>query len=83
MKRFNDQLEGRAKRAYSEGRLKPSDDGDIAFAIAADREKGVVILDFGKQVSWLGMRPKDAVALAEKLIEKAREVANEPLTFNL
>jgi len=83
MNRFMDQLQQRAKRAYSEGRISPKDEGDLAFAISADMEKRIVLIDFGKEVTWIGMGPEQAVALAEKLIEKAKMVATKPLTVKI
>ena len=83
MSRLLDQLEGRAKRNYSEGRIKATDEGDLALAVTADPAKGIVIVDFGKDVSWLGMGPEQAVHLATMLIEKARAVSKTPLTVSL
>jgi hypothetical protein len=83
LKRLMDQMEGRAKRAYSEGRVSATDDGDLALAVAADRAKKIVIIDFGKQVDWIGMGPEQAVGLAEMLIAKAREVSDRPLSVNI
>ena len=83
LKRLLDQFEGRARRAYSEGRLHKDDEGDLAMAITADHQNGVVILDFGKRVKWLGLPPDQAVRLAESLIASARQVAKEPLTVNI
>lgn len=83
MKRLLDQFEQRARREYPRGRVGSDDEGTLAFAIAADPEHGVVRLEFGKAVSWLGMEPKDAVKLAEMLIAKAREVSAEPLTISV
>ena len=83
MDRFIGQVEKRAKREYSKGRLGADDDGDLAFAIAADPKAGIVRIDFGKSVTWLGLGPKEAMALAEMLISKAREISQEPLSVNL
>ncbi len=83
MKRLLDQLEGRAKRAYPNGRLNANDDGALAFAIAADKERGLVIIDFGKPTEWIGLAPNDVSVLVEKLVEKAREVAKEPFSISL
>jgi hypothetical protein len=79
MQRFIDQCNGAAKRSYSQGRAGADDDGDLAIAIRADLERQIVILSFGKNVEWIGLGPRDAVALAKMLIEKARSVSQEPL----
>lgn len=81
MKRFIEQAEGRAKRTYSEGRVGAKDEGDLAMAIAADPEHGIVVIEFGKPITWLGLGPRDAVALAKSLVEKARQVSKEPLVM--
>lgn len=83
MKRFLAQVEGRAKRNYPEGRIAAEDDGELAFAIAADRERKLVILDFGKKVDWVGMPPEQAIQLAQLLINKAREVSSVAVILDL
>lgn len=80
IQRFNDQMEGRVRRAYSQGRISPQDDGDLAFAIAADKGHGTVVIDFGKPVTWIGLKPDDVARLVKVLVEKAQEVAKEPFT---
>lgn len=79
MKRFVEQAEGRAKREYPAGRLGAADDGALAMAVTGDREKGVIVVDFGKPVVWFGLTPESAVGLARLLVQKAREVSREPL----
>ena len=83
LKRFVDQVDGRAKREYPAGRVAADDEGVLACAIAADRAHGRVRLDFGKPVAWFSVTAEEAVALAELLIRKAREVATEPLGVDL
>lgn len=81
MKRFIAQADGKAKRAYSEGRVSSDDEGDLAMAVSADPQHKIVILSFGKNVEWIGLGPRDAVALAKMLIDKARRVSTEPLVL--
>jgi hypothetical protein len=81
--RFTSQVEGRAKRAYEQGRIKADDDGKLVYAVAADKEHARVIIDFGKGVTWIGFTADDAVKLAELLIAKAREIATEPLAVSI
>lgn len=83
MKRFIEQAEGRAKRAYSEGRINADDDGDLSCAITTDHAHGKIIMDFGKSVTWLAMTPKDAFAWAQELIKRAREISKEPLVLEI
>lgn len=77
--RFNDQVAGRAKRSWSDGRIGPEDDGDLAFAVGPHPEKELVCVDFGKPVEMLAMPPQQAVELAQALIKHARALSSEPL----
>lgn len=81
--RLQQQLDGRAQRTWSEGRIGPDDDGDIALAIGSDPDKELVIIDFGKEVTWLAMPPQQAVEIAQMLIKHARTISKSPLTINL
>jgi hypothetical protein len=82
-KRFQEQVDGRASRSYSEGRLGAADDGDLAFTVGTHPDKPLVCIDFGKQVEWVAMGPQQAVELAQSLIRQARSVATEPLRIVL
>lgn len=77
--RFSDQVAGRAKRQWSDGRAGPEDDGDLAFAIGPHPDKDLVVLDFGKDVTFVAMPPQQAVELAQMLIKHARALSKEPL----
>lgn len=81
--RLCDQYQGQAKRQYPHGRVSADDDGELAFRIAADAEKQIVIVDFGKPVDWIGFPPQQAIELAQMLIRKARDISREPLTVVL
>jgi hypothetical protein len=83
MKRFHEQIDGRAKRFYPSGRVRPDDDGELAYAVGNDPNKGIVFVDFGKQVNWLGLEPKDAINMAQLLIKHARAVSKEPIAIQL
>lgn len=82
-KRLTEQQEGRAKRQWSDGRIGPDDDGDLAFSIGPHPEKELVVVDFGKSVEWLAMPPQHAIELAQLLIKHARAIATEPLKIQL
>lgn len=75
-----DQFRG-ALGDHPEGKLTKSDEGAIQFAIG--HENGKVVLDFGTQVTWVGMNPKQAVQLAESLLDHARKCSDEALTFKI
>lgn len=59
---------------YPEGKLGEHDEGEIAFAVAADPKNKKVLIDFGKPVAFLGMNPKQAIELGQMLIDKAVEI---------
>lgn len=82
-RRFVEQVEGRAQRSYSEGRIGADDDGDLAMAIGADPARKLVVIDYGKLIQWVGMPADQAVKMAEMLIAKAREVSDRPLSVNI
>lgn len=82
-RRFNDQLEGRAKREWSDGRIGPEDDGDLAFAVGTHPERELVVIDFGKPVEFIAMPPQQAIDLAQALIKHARAIATEPVRIVL
>ena len=83
MERFINQVERRASREYPLGRIGGEDEGSLAIAVAADKDHGIVRIDFGKSVEWLALPPKECVALAEMLIAKAREISREPIVLNI
>jgi len=72
LSRFAGQGDGTARRAYPEGRLGAHDEGELAYAVGVDERHGVVLINFNKPVSWLGLGPDDAVTLAQCLLDKAR-----------
>lgn len=58
---------------FPEGKLNKDDEGEIRFVVGHSPE-GQVILDFGKEVKWLGMPPEGARQLAAILLLHADEV---------
>jgi hypothetical protein len=60
-----------ATRRQPEGKLTEEDEGEIRFGVA--EKDGKVVLDFGKKVHWIAATPEQAKALAESLLNKARE----------
>jgi hypothetical protein len=67
---------------FPDGKLSPDDEGAIAMAVA--HVSGRVKLSFGKPVAWLGLRPEEAVELAQLLIDHAKAAGlREPVTLKL
>ncbi len=65
---------------YPEGKLTNSDDGELQFKIAVFEER--VIMDWGKPVQWIGLRPAEARAIAASLIENAEEAEQQLKKLN-
>lgn len=63
-----------ATGTFSNGQLNNDDEGDIRLAIAPDKANGIVRLDFGKPVAWLGFPQGQAMQLAEKIQYAARKL---------
>jgi hypothetical protein len=59
---------------FPRGKIHPDDAGEIKIAIAADRKTHTVIMDFGGQVTWLGLPPEVALKMGTMLIAKAKEL---------
>jgi hypothetical protein len=66
---------------YPDGKISPSDEGEIQIAVGVDPH-GVVVIDFGKPVAWLAMTPDGAMQLGLVLIERASRcsIHRKPLT---
>lgn len=59
---------------FPRGKAHSTDEGELRMAIAADPLQGIVRIEFGKPIAWLGLPPKEAKELGYALIEKAAEV---------
>ena len=81
--RFQDQVDRRARRTFSEGRIGAADDGDLAFVIGRHPDKELVVVDFGKPVEWIALPPQQAIELAQSLIKHARAISTTPLTIRM
>lgn len=69
---------------FPEGKLTPTDEGAVQFAIG-DKD-GKVVLDFGTPVAWVGMTPQQAADLAATLFKHAKEAARakgEMISFTI
>lgn len=61
-----------ATGVYPNGKLNEDDEGQLRFAMTV--HDGVVILDFGKQIHWLGLPKEEAMKLGQMLIDKANQI---------
>lgn len=55
---------------YPRGSLGPTDLGALKVGIAHD-SKGNVILNFGTEVSWIGLPPEQAIDFAKTILKHA------------
>jgi hypothetical protein len=60
-----------AKGTFSQGQLNDSDEGDLVLSVAYDKLDGVVRVEFGKPVAWLGLPPPQAIEFAKLLLRHA------------
>jgi hypothetical protein len=56
---------------FPHGKLNDDDQGGLRIGIAYDKLDGIVRIDFGKPVAWLGLPPPEAIELANLLLAKA------------
>lgn len=63
-----------ATGVFSDGHASPDDEGDIQIAVAADREAGIVRIEFGKPTAWIGLPKKQAHEFAGMLAVKAAQL---------
>lgn len=61
---------------FPRGKITENDQGELVMGVAADHEHGVVVVQFGSSVHWLGLPPSSARELAASLIRAAGEVEN-------
>lgn len=63
---------------FPEGKIDASDEGELQMGIAADTARGIVMINFGTPVAWIGLLPHSARELATKIIKAALEVSRKP-----
>ncbi|MEE9597934.1 MAG: hypothetical protein V3V96_14265 [Acidiferrobacterales bacterium] len=72
--RFNDELDGIARREWPNGRLAADDDGEFSYAIIADVKHCCIRLVFAKPTRWIGLDRESAEVLRDQLTEKLLEL---------
>lgn len=55
---------------YSDGKANEEDEGDLKLMVSS--QDGMIRIDFGKPVQWLGFPPDQAAAFAELILKHAR-----------
>lgn len=69
-----------ATGTFSQGALNDDDQGDLRLGVAYDKLDGIVRVEFGKPVAWLGLPPPQAIEFA-KLILKHSGASKIEVTF--
>jgi len=59
---------------FPKGKIREDDEGELRLAVAHDNDKGVVIVDFGKPVVWIGLPADDAVEFANTILKHAKDL---------
>lgn len=72
--RFFRQGRGEAKPEYPKGKLDADDEGALAFAIAVDEEKKLMMIKFNKPVTWMGLYLPDARRLRDAIGKKIKQL---------
>jgi len=57
---------------FPQGKLKDDDEGELRMAVF--ERDGNIVIDFGKELAWIGFGKDEAIALGEMLIKKANEL---------
>ena len=56
---------------FPQGKLNDTDEGALRLGVAYDKLDGIVRVDFGKPVAWLGLPPPEAIQFAKLLLKNA------------
>jgi len=59
---------------FPDGKLNEHDQGEIAFAITADKTNNLVLINFATPVAFLCMSAKESIELGRLLLAKAAEL---------
>ncbi len=70
----NEKLGIGTQGVHLRGKITPDDKGLLAVAMTTNKEKGIIMIDFGTSISWIGLTPDDARTLAKALIERSDEL---------
>lgn len=60
------------KNNYPRGKFSEDDEGELRISVT--HKDKTVIIDFGKDVKWIGMDKNCALALAKIIIDRANEM---------
>lgn len=63
---------------FPAGKMRDDDEGGTTLAIGS--AEGRVIIDFGIEIKWIGMYPKEAEAIANSLLAHAERARAQEVT---
>ena len=61
-----------ATGTFSRGKMHASDEGDLRIGITHTQSE--VVINFGKEVAWIGLEPDLAEALANLILDHAKQL---------
>ena len=67
----------------SEEKLGETEEGELRFSVFTDAEKGIVCVNFGEPVDWIGFPPELARGLAALLLREAYKLDGFRFTVDL
>lgn len=53
---------------FPQGHLNDDDEGELKMGVAYDKLNGIVHVEFGKKVAWIGLPPPQAIEFAKLLL---------------
>lgn len=56
---------------HSQGKVAPNDEGDLMLALTVDHKHRIVRIDFGKELTWIGLDANTAKTFAMSLLQAA------------
>ena len=59
---------------FPKGKLNEDDQGELKIAMGINREHKKIMIDFGKEIAWMGLEAEEARAFAEGLIDAADKI---------
>lgn len=67
----NEDLGLGATGEYPKGQISKDDQGELKMAMSVNEEHKRIMIDFGKEVSWLGLEADEARIFAQALLANA------------
>jgi len=59
---------------FPKGQISDDDQGELKVAMGINMEHKRIIIDFGKEVSWLGLGADEARSFAQGLLDNADRI---------